>query len=96
MSISSSHIKIVVDMLEIVKLFPQVKPDGAPTCDADAVTWLLRNPALLKKLSEKSEFSGFSTLADSQDIFAYYALSLKNPRYWFFRAHGSLAGFLLP
>jgi hypothetical protein len=95
MSISRSH-KIVVDMLEIVKLFPQVQPDGTPTCDADAVTWLLSNPALLKKLSEKSEVSGFSTLADSQDVFAYYTLSLKNPCCWFSRAHGSLTGFLLP
>lgn len=83
-------------MLEVVKLFPQFQPDGTPTCDADAATWLLSNPALLEKLSEKSEVSGLSTLADSQDVFAYYTLSLKNLRCWFFRAHGFLTGFLLP
>ena len=82
----------VKEMLGIAKLFPVKTPDGALSSEADAVTWLLGNPALLDTLSR---VVGFSKPVDSDGVLAYCtpAVEICVPVTNF--AHGFLTGCLL-
>jgi hypothetical protein len=62
--------KVVKQMLEIAKLFPSMLPDGTPSSEAHAVTWLLSNPVLLDTLSQAA---GFCKPCDIEGIHAYCA-----------------------
>ncbi len=56
---------VLLGMLDVAKLFPNVLPDGSPTNEDHAVSWLLSNPDLLDKLSQ---VAGFTTSAHRDSI----------------------------
>jgi hypothetical protein len=40
----------LMKMLEIIKLFPSLLPDGTPASDSHAITWLLERSEILEQL----------------------------------------------
>ena len=63
-----------MQMLGIVKMFPQTQPDGSRASESHAVSWLLQNSSLLKQLSQLVLPAGGScTLDTAADLHVYCA-----------------------
>jgi hypothetical protein len=63
-----------MQMLDIVKMFPQTQPDGSRASESHAVSWLLQNSSLLKQLSLLVMFAGGSSVPDTAaDVHVYCA-----------------------
>ena len=60
-----NNMKRLIDMLNIVKLFPQTQPDGSPASESHAVSWLLQNYSLLQQLSQLVLPAGGSSVPET-------------------------------
>ena len=69
-----ANTKRLMQMLDIVKMFPQTQPDGSPASESHAVSWLLQNSSLLKQLSQHVLPAGGSSVLDTAaDLHVYCA-----------------------
>jgi len=69
-----NNMKRLMQMLDIVKMFPQTQPDGSPASESHAVLWLLQNCLLLKQLSQLVLPAGGSSAPDTAaDVHVYCA-----------------------
>ena len=69
-----ANMKRLMQMLDIVKMFPQTQPDGSRASESHAVSWLLQNSSLLKQLSQLVLPAGGSSALDTvADVHVYCA-----------------------
>ena len=69
-----ANTKRLMQMLDIVKMFPQTQPDGSRASESHAVSWLLQNSSLLKQLTQLVLPAGGGSMLDTAaDVHVYCA-----------------------